>query len=292
MKKVFTILALILLLASGSWADVLKIDGTTNVEDARIASVAANYNYGSNNYLVIQSTSDYVLIRVKNLSALLPVNATISSCVCSLYCQNNNTDGNVSAYRVFKPWGEGTNIWETCNTSGASWNDWVCIDFEWGTAGCNNASDAGSDNSGDGTDYDRKATAEVTVNVTTVNTWYGWSISTALAQGWYDGTINEEGIILISDGAANNTFYSTEYTTDATKCPVWTITYTVAAEEDVMRVPDDWQFKTAFWDWQFQEQVAEEEDFGYGLIKLVHKNRLVRIVDSLKVIQIVGERSE
>jgi hypothetical protein len=216
MRKLFCLI-FILLLATSAYGATLQISGTTNTDDTHIRSTAANTNYGTATTIAVASVFK-TLIKTNNLSGLLPANATITSCVCSLYVTTNTADGYIYAYRVLKPWTE----------TGATWNDWVTTDYEWTTVGCMSAADS-VDNSGDGVRPDRWATpAGDSVNVTTVNTWYGFSVGAALAQGWYDGTIANNGILLTASWATpNNTFASSEYTTDATKIPFWTITYTV-----------------------------------------------------------------
>lgn len=206
------------------------IDGTTNVEDACIISTANLINYGSAVYLGVRGTYRS-LIRVKNVATELGVGATITGCVDSMYCYFQTVDGDIGAYRVLKPWEEGNlNNVDPEEGEGCTWDDWYADSKEWAIAGCDSANDQGVDNSGDGDEPDRKATAEDTENVTTVNTWYAWSISTTLAQGWYDGTINEEGIILIWDGASKNNFYSTENDSNQ---PFWTFTYTTGEPPEV-----------------------------------------------------------
>ncbi|MFA4835044.1 MAG: hypothetical protein WC749_03090 [Dehalococcoidia bacterium] len=205
-----------------------QISGTTNVEDASISNAAADNNTGGSIILSVRNATVLlkILIRVKNVASSLGANATISAATVSLYCDANTTDGDVSAYRVFKPWIEGVaDNTDPGNASGdgATWNDWDADASEWGTVGAGNASDSGADNSGDGTDYDIKTTAESTTNVTTVNTWYSWSVAAALAQGWYDGTIGERGVLLYGP---NNRFTSTE---GASNTPYWTFTYTAPA---------------------------------------------------------------
>lgn len=217
-------------------ADTKKIEGTTNVEDTKIYLYNETYNYGAGTVFAVVPTGSFVqrvLIRVKNVASELGVGATNITAVCSAYCYNGAADDNISAYQVFKDWGEGTQNGVTCSGNAASWYDWACPNYEWGTAGCANASDEGEDNSGDGSDYDRKATAEATVNVTEAG-WWSWSISTELATGWYNETIGERGIVLvgsITDGA--NYFWSTEYTTDPTLCPFFVFTYTTDGEPPV-----------------------------------------------------------
>lgn len=229
MRRIGFVFFLILLLTGTAGALTLKIDGTTNVEDAKIMSGAdADKNYGSTVTGLVSSTSSF-LIRVQNLSSLLPANATISSCVCSLYCTTNTADGNIYTYRIFKPWVEGDENGVDDNDGDVTWNDWASDADEWGTAGCACANDDGVDNSQDGTcdasGRDRKATAEGQTYVGTVNTWYGFHVSAGLAQDWYDGDANEEGIILHYGTTSDNIFNSTEAISNK---PFWTITYTVS----------------------------------------------------------------
>lgn len=219
---------LILFVASTGWGLTLKIEGTTNVEDAYLQSLLeADNNYGGAVTGKVIATTNF-LIRVQNLSSLLPANATITACVCSLYCTTNTADGDVMAYRMVKPWVEGDEDGVNDDDGDVTWNDWASDEFEWGTAGAACANDDAVDNNQDGTcdasGRDRKATAEDTEEVTTVNTWYAWSVSADLAQNWYGEIINEEGILLVSDGTSSNQFASTENLTVANR-PFWTITY-------------------------------------------------------------------
>jgi len=250
LRVFFLFLSTFLLLAPWTvpaFAATKKISGTTNVEDTYMAKDNPDWGYGGSNELVVASKYvgtyyDRALIRVKNVASELGAGATNITAVCSVYCWYNYIDDNIGAYRVFKPYKEGTIYADICTGTdkGVSWNDWNCLDLEWGTVGCANASDAGSDNSGDGTDYDRKATAEASAtSVTTVNTWYSWSISTELATGWYNGTIAENGIILVGDTTTGgyNKFYSTEYGTDATKCPFFVFTYTTGGAASKSTLP-------------------------------------------------------
>ena len=205
--------------------DTKKIEGTTNVEDTRLRSASVPNAYGG--AITFQSTAqDNALIRVKNVDTELGVGATISACVCSLYVTTVGTQGDISAYSIFKPWLEGNQDNANCVDPGCSWEDWSCDTYEWTTGGCGSADDGGSDNSGDGTGADRKATAEDIENVTAVDTWYAWNMSAALAQAWYDGTKNEEGIALIQTTDATVLYVSTE---GASNQPFWVFTYTTGA---------------------------------------------------------------
>lgn len=215
--------------------DTKKIEGTTNVEDTYLYSTSPDNNYGGRFYMIMYVDDIIPLIRVKNVAAELGVGATISAAVCSLYCYIYGIESNVSSYSVFKPWEEGTQDAVTCSSPGCSWNDWACTDYEWTTEGCLCARDGGVDNSYDGgvcnqdIRADRKATAEGTETVNADETWFAWSVSSALAQSWYDGTKNEEGILLVPDGAGYNYFRSTESILGDE--PFWVFTYTVGAPE-------------------------------------------------------------
>ena len=209
--------------------DSKVIEGTTNVEDAHIVASSADKNYGVTYQLYVYNsgaTVTYTILnRVKNVSTELGVGATISACVLSMYTIGNVADGMVEAYSVFKPWVEGNENGTDNDDGDVTWNDWASDANEWATAGCGSADDGGSDNSGDGTGADRKSTYESTIEVTTVSTWYGIIVSSALAQAWYAGTKNEEGIYLKSPtSGCNNAFYSIEDI--GANTPFWTFTYT------------------------------------------------------------------
>jgi len=242
------ILLVMFFCAKVALSDQLKISGTTNTDDAQILynrpwglgtydpAVGFNNNYGATTTGYITTlgaaesdTTFYrFFIRPKNLSSLLPANANVTACVCSLYCSTNSIDGNVSAYRVLKPWVEGDENGTDNDDGDITYADWASDASEWGTFGCMNAADS-VDNSGDGTRPDRWTTAMSTVNVTTVNTWYSWTVDTATVNGWYHGTMTENGIVFIAAAGANNRFYCSEYTTDTTLIPRFFITYTVSA---------------------------------------------------------------
>ena len=205
--------------------DSKTIDGTTNVEDNQLSSGNPDYNYGTKVNLIFHALPK-VPMRVKNVASELGVNATISACVCSAYVYEMNVSGDVSIYRIFKPWEEGSQDNATCESPGCSYNDWGCTDNEWTTAGCQSADDEGEDNSGDGTGADRKATAESTVEVTGVG-WWSWSITTALAQAWYDETANENGFLFMGISNTYVIIWSTE-SVEVEK-PFFVFTYTTGA---------------------------------------------------------------
>ena len=229
------IAALLVLLPALAFADTKTIEGTTNVEDAQIDDGGnANRNYGGRTNMSTYTQNNIsFFIRAKNVASELGPGATITACTLFIYCLYSGDEDSVRAYRVFKPWVEGTQNGGTAEP-GVTYNDWDNDDWEWSVAGCQCANDGGYDNSVDDgicgfNNVDRKATAEDSVYVTTTGVIYKWNISIALAQGWYDGTINEEGVILRGQTTpGENTFNSTEA---ASNQPYWVFTYTTEEPE-------------------------------------------------------------
>lgn len=202
------------------------IEGTTNVEDCYISSSSPTNNYGSSALWGIVPTFRN-LSRVKNVASELGGDATISAATYNFYNYSGTASVTIGGYRIFKPWYEGDHTGQACGTQDCSWNGWNCsaaYSGLWTTAGCESADDGGSDNSGNGTGADRKETEEGTAVIDAVE-WVVLSVTSALAQGWYDETINEEGIWIhrISGDTGNKLIRSTEHGSDQ---PYWVFTYT------------------------------------------------------------------
>jgi hypothetical protein len=215
--------------------DSKVIEGTTNVEDTYFYIGSPDNNYGAATSFGANYNQTYGLIRAKNIDTELGAGATITACICSSYCSLNSGTKDISACRIYKPWNEGTENGANCTDPGCSYNDWACDDYEWTTAGGQCAGDDGSDNSADdGTcgsaTRDRRATAEDTESVGASDAWFAWNISTALAQDWYDGDANEEGIMLMCDASGYSYFRTTEYTSNQ---PFWTFVYTTGGGPEI-----------------------------------------------------------
>lgn len=219
-------------------ADVAQLKGTTNTEDAWIRSGAyADNNYGGDYELEIDGdATKYFLLRPKNIASVLGAGATITGCICSLYCHTEVGGANdVYIYRVFRPWVEGDENGVDDDDGDVTWNDWASDASEWTTAGVGCANDDGVDNSADdgacddASRRDRKATAEDNTSVD-ATAWYSWTIPTELAQAWYDGTANEEGILFRTTGTNWKLFYSSEYGISSYH-PRFFFTYTTGAPE-------------------------------------------------------------
>lgn len=224
-------LLILLLLAGSVFADDITISGTTNVEDALINQASANANYGGRTDFFITGASISSVIRVLNVAGELGAGATITDCSLYVYNTSGASSTICGVYRIFKPWVEGDEDAVDNDDGDVTWNDFQSDALEWGTAGCECANDDGSDNSQDGTcdasGRDRKSTAESTVDIDAINTWFAWDISNALAQGWYDETIEEEGVLIkyISGSTQNKIMTSTE---GASNQPYWVFYFDVA----------------------------------------------------------------
>jgi hypothetical protein len=207
------------------------IDGTTDVEDAEIVKGALgagqqnNYGGSSNIITVEEANNDwqYAAVRCQNVSTRVGASKTVDACTLWFFTNTIPNQGDVSVYRIFKPWNEGaldgSDPADAAEGEGViTWVDWSNDGEEWTTAGCGSADDGGSDNSGDGTGADRKATAEATVTVSAASTWYGFHISATLAQAWYAGTANEEGVLLVITNNDEINFRPSEYSSNQ---PYW-----------------------------------------------------------------------
>lgn len=186
-----------------------KIDGTTNVEDVHLREDQPTTPHGTNTILSLYESTNYrnnSLIRVKNLSSILPANSTISACICSTY-QTGSGTGEYDVFEVYRAWTEGGATWNTYDGSNA-----------WGTAGCLN------------TTSDRSATPLDNNDDPSSATWLAWSIGAALAQAWYDGGTDENGVVIDAVHANDAGKYVNVNSTENGSNPLfWTITYEAGA---------------------------------------------------------------
>lgn len=204
------------------------ISGTTNLDDTWIdgggGQTGKNFGGGTTIY-TNEDESNRGLVRCKNVASELG-GSVLDITDCTLYMRKagiGSADSVISAIRIFKPWVEGTQNGGK-DPPGVTWVDWDNDDWEWATAGCENADDGGSDNSGDGSGADRKVTVEDTETLIDATGFIDLTMTDALAEGWYAGTINEEGVIIIG---CNETviFQTSEHPTSEYQ-PYWIFTYT------------------------------------------------------------------
>lgn len=231
-KLILTILGVLWLARIVSATEITLqngLSGYSGTTDSYIQADDADTNFGTSTQLSIHDSwaPGYQWPIIKFDVSSIPAGSTINSAILSIY-QEGDVGGacSIYVYRVFKSW----------TSSGVTWNDWINPDSEWGTAGCNNANDGGSDNSEDGSGYDRVSTASATYSRAS---WEGvgfknWDITT-LVDGWVNGTMVNNGVRIGTslncnyDGASDfSKFTSSEGSTSANR-PKLIINYTEGA---------------------------------------------------------------
>lgn len=207
-----------------------------SIEDTYISENSPENNYGGGAGIIIGNTANRRtgLIRVSVSSDSLGIGATVNACTLFMYVSTLSEGGTAPIYRVFKPWVEGDENGTDNNDGDATWSDWASDASEWGTAGCNNANDGGDDNNSDGSGFDRKSAYESTVTLDSASVWRKWAISAALAQNWYDGDDNDNGVSIegkFGTGGARAILASTN-SAGTTSDPYFVFTYTAPLAPD------------------------------------------------------------
>jgi len=152
--------------------------------DAEMQSSNPTTNYGTETTLQVgeykSAVGDYYRSLLKfDLTSL--AGKTVGTATLFLkdtganYSDNERT---MRAYRVLRAWTEAGVTWNTYNGSNA-----------WGTAGCANTSS------------DREATdiGTITMPATETTNWYSFVLTPSAVQGWIDGTLTNNGLLLQMD---------------------------------------------------------------------------------------------
>jgi len=166
-------------------------------KDSAVVETLPDNNYGSLTYFYTGSTilnQKYRAYLQFDLSTI-PTNARIIDAYSMLYQINSLGTGNfiVGLYQVTSDWEEGTITWNNQPTSSTVLE------------------------------------ASCTVYAAVPAAWRTWYNIGDLVQGWLDGSITNQGILLNSTDEASLTmiavFCSSDYTTDTSKRPKLTINY-------------------------------------------------------------------
>ncbi|MCD4825272.1 MAG: DNRLRE domain-containing protein [Phycisphaerae bacterium] len=228
-KMIISIVAVaVMLVGTGVNADEKifqdGLDSYAGTEDNYLSKEAVanqDYNNGGKDYVkVVQSSSGPANIIMRfDVSSL--AGKTITGAKLELYAYNSNSvDQNVSVYEILsanKDWVEGT------ITGNSSQNGSSCWNYEQYTG---SAWDGGQNGCGvSGTDRAATAMDTVLLDSDTTGTWFDWTLTNSVVQGWADG--DNAGVVFIADSTAYSRYYlaSSEYST-ATLRPKLTITYT------------------------------------------------------------------
>jgi hypothetical protein len=216
-----------LLTASGAMADSLAVQGqnAAGIYDVKLYQNYNDINFGGSQTLTILNSSGFnrrVLFKFTNLDTV-GTDQVIDSMAIDLYC-TSQSGATLGMFEMWKDWYEGNS--DNAVESGAvDDNHWCHADSSWTKEMADSTNDAGSQNRGNGTGADRKASAMATVTVSSASTWHRFRVNAGLAQDWYDGTKQPYGVIFIETGAGSTTvFASSECTTSAYR-PKVTIYY-------------------------------------------------------------------
>jgi len=232
MKKLLLALSIVLLTAINCLAtDVTFQDGVSpdasyaGTNDCSMQQESGDTNNGTGTTMLFSDVTNYQDRPVIKFDvSSIPSTATIDSAVLSLYANwDTSATCAIWVHRIFKAWPIETDV---------TWNDWDNTALEWTTAGCGNADDAGSDNSGDATGADRTSTANATYNKAA---WEGgkyqtWTITT-LVQGWVNGTMANNGVRIstdIGDCITDNGTYSSSENATTARRPKLVVSYTAS----------------------------------------------------------------
>lgn len=242
--KTIAALAALLVVAIAAQADTYRYQesgsGPGQMHDGRNyqALTYHGYFYGQTAMQVYDDVDSVqiskVMIRIDSLTntSTIPAGATITAVTCSLYCYSTGSGGgaqNVNIYEVLEDWDWNGNQDSTTNTYHL-WPNWVDAmsygDGGWTNPGPSPPTSAGNTKLCD-TDVDMTAPG-----------WLVWELNStgiAVVQDWYDGTETNRGFVLSSDNASsagyvNGTFYSSQYDTDSTLRPVFSVDYTTGGE--------------------------------------------------------------
>ena len=251
------ILIIWILLICSSLAADLTVNDAINIEDANFGAYS-NLNYGGAGNMTLYNFdhlygSQSCLIRIKNISTLLPAHSVISSLVCSLYVYSSwGAADTFYIARILKyRWVEGTGVGNPPDTIGCTRYSWNFmgngIDSNWTSIGCSNASDIGVDNFGDGTNYDRLLTPFDSIVIPaglagdgTASGWVDFNIPDTLVQQYYSGSAQEGGFLIYPKSNGNKRIKYLRTTEGSSNQPKFIFTYTiknVTKSRVVRRIP-------------------------------------------------------
>lgn len=205
-------------LMSAIWS-AAQADSTTFdynlIEDSYTYESGPNYNYGADVTLWGSGTRSIIIRLSSSFIDYLGSSQIIDSARWYGWMYYNGVDDTFNVYGILKNvcWIEGSGTIATPTTTGVSHYDWNGPTYEWGTAGCHNASDDSTFNCTDGaSSADRQATASSRGIVTGTGSsgWLNCLLPTAYVQMCYDSLTSVS--VLLDATAGNTKFYSTENT--------------------------------------------------------------------------------
>ncbi|HEX4679922.1 MAG TPA: DNRLRE domain-containing protein [Gaiellaceae bacterium] len=174
------------------------------------ADAAASFCGGSSIDVGNDGTQASRTLLVWDLSSIVPSNATVQSATLGLYLQDeaNGTPLNVGVHRVTTPW-----------TVSTTWNE-ADTGFPWTSPGG---------------DFAAAPDATTTVGGST-GVGATWNL-TALVQGWVNGSVANDGLLLDGTGGTNVLHFATTSAPQTSEMPYLEVTYDTSPETTITSGP-------------------------------------------------------
>jgi hypothetical protein len=162
------------------------LNGYSGSEDTYIYQYAADNNYCTQKPLLIGQKQQFAALLRFDVSAI-PSNASVVRATLQVYAEGwaEQSDLPIGAYYITR----------TVDLCQATWNQ-ARSGGAWASPGANN------------TETDRRASAESTVTANAVSKWYEFDLS-AVTQGWVDGSLANNGVLLRADYVTAKYYFST-----------------------------------------------------------------------------------
>lgn len=169
--------------------------------DSYIRSTTPSTNYGTATILSCYYDSGIPIIdRTVLKSALSAPGTPPDEALLFVYTTDVHSGGNIEAHALLHAFHE----------TQVTWDDRV-TGTPWDSPGC-----------GSGTDY--RATATDTVNISTVNTWYSFDLTSLVAE-WYNGTLANHGVLLIAPTSWTQMTFAARHNATTTIRPYFQLTW-------------------------------------------------------------------
>jgi hypothetical protein len=194
--------------------DSLVVQGqdAVGIYDTKLYQNYNDVSFGGSTTLTMLNSSGLsrrVLFKFTNMDTI-GTDRTVDSMALDLYC-TIQSGATIGVFELWKDWYEG--VGDNVTESGAvDDNHWYHPDSAWTKELADSACDVGSQNRGNGTGADRKATAMASVTVAVASAWHRFRIDGDLARAWYGGAKQPYGVMLMESGTVGTTVLaSSEY---------------------------------------------------------------------------------
>jgi hypothetical protein len=221
-------LLLVSLTGAASAAELTIQPDAADGRDSMLRQDNPNMNYGTSTILYVGRTASGDALRSLFLfnASSIPPNSTITGARFEawMFLASSSTNLTTGLYALNHTWeeGSGNGAPNSGSVNGTTWwSRWYGLN--WSSYGGDYAS-----------------SPEDAINVTNVAGWFSWDV-TDITKGWYNGSVQDVGFILVSSGGADEYrgFYSSDYATNASRRPRLVVTYTANLPPSIINVSDN-----------------------------------------------------